>query len=242
MAYLAAVAAHPAYTHRFQEDLAQPGLRIPLTADADLFRWAVEVGRRVVWLHTYGERFVDPAAGRPSGPPRVEAALAPHYPREGAIPTSPDAMPDTLEYDPVAQRLKVGSGFIENVPPEVWAYEVSGKAVIRHWFSYRRKNRERPLIGDRRPPSPLGDIQPDHWPASYTTDLIDLLHVLRALVELEQEQAKLLEKICAGALVGAEKVREAATDSEDPAGKKKPGRGRKAHPHQMHLLDPDPGA
>jgi hypothetical protein len=42
-------------------------------------------------------------------------------------------------------------------------YEVSGKQVLTQWFSYRKKNRERPLIGDRRPPSKLGDIQPDHW-------------------------------------------------------------------------------
>ena len=37
MAYFAAVAAHPAYTARFRSDLVQPGLRIPMTADARLF-------------------------------------------------------------------------------------------------------------------------------------------------------------------------------------------------------------
>ena len=37
MAYLAAIAAHPAYTARFQADLIQPGLRFPLTAEAVLF-------------------------------------------------------------------------------------------------------------------------------------------------------------------------------------------------------------
>src|SRR5205807_7913758 len=40
MAYIAAVAAHPAYTARFQDDLAQPGLRIPLTAKGKLFSQA----------------------------------------------------------------------------------------------------------------------------------------------------------------------------------------------------------
>ena len=38
----------------------------------------------------------------------------------------------------------------------------SGKRVLTQWFSYRKKNRERAIIGDRRPPSKLGDIQPDH--------------------------------------------------------------------------------
>ena len=44
MAYFAAVAAHPAYTARFQSDLVRPGLRFPLTADALLFAEAVDIG------------------------------------------------------------------------------------------------------------------------------------------------------------------------------------------------------
>ena len=59
-------------------------------------------------------------------------------------------------------------------------------------------DRERPIIGDRRPPSKLGDIQPDHWLAEYTTDLIDVLHVLALLVEMEPDQANLVEAICDG--------------------------------------------
>jgi hypothetical protein len=42
---------------------------------------------------------------------------------------------------------------------------------VSQWFSYRKRNRERPIIGDRRPPSKLGVIQPDHWLAEYTTEL-----------------------------------------------------------------------
>jgi len=37
LAYIAAVAAHPAFTARFQADLVKPGLRIPLAADGDIF-------------------------------------------------------------------------------------------------------------------------------------------------------------------------------------------------------------
>ncbi len=55
---------------------------------------------------------------------------------------------------------------------------MSGKHVLRQWFSDRQKDRSRPIMGDRRPPSKLGEVQPDHWPADYTTDLIDLLSVL----------------------------------------------------------------
>src|SRR5258708_1047126 len=62
VAYLAGVAANPAYTARFHVDLAQPGLRIPMTARPSLFAQAAELGRRVIWLHTFGERFADPNA------------------------------------------------------------------------------------------------------------------------------------------------------------------------------------
>lgn len=83
-------------------------------------------------------------------------------------------------------------------PRVVCRYEVSGKRVFTQWFSYRKKNRERPMIGDRRPPSKLGEIQPDHWPAEYTTELLHVLNVLALLVKLEPEQAQLLEAICEG--------------------------------------------
>lgn len=204
-AYIAAVAAHPAYTARFQPDLVQPGLRIPLTADRDTFVEAVELGMQVVWLHTYGERFVDTAAGRPFGPPR--AVGGPTIPRDGSIPTDPNKFPNEMRYDATAQRLYVGEGFIENVSPEVRNYEVSGKNVIDQWFSYRRFDRSRPIIGDRRPPSPLDRIQPDRWPASYTEDLINLLHVLTRLTALEEAQSNLLNRVCSGPLIDAEVLR-----------------------------------
>src|SRR5207302_4597190 len=80
LAYLAGVAANPAYTARFQSDLAQPGLRIPLTANPKSFADAVELGRRVIWLHTFGERFADPKGDRPPGAPRLPKERAPHIP------------------------------------------------------------------------------------------------------------------------------------------------------------------
>ena len=200
-AYLAAVAAHPAYIERFRSDLSTPGLRIPLTADLATFVSAAELGRRIVWLHTFGERYVDAAAGRAPGAPRLPTGRRPQLPKGGAIPTTPEGMPDTLAYDAEKQRLQVGSGYIEPVPPGVWSYQVSGKQVLVQWFSYRKKNRERPIIGDRRKPSPLGDIQPDHWLAEYTTELLNVLNVLGLLVDLEPQAEQLLERICAGPLI-----------------------------------------
>ena len=224
LAYIAAVAANPAYTERFQSDLIQPGLRIPLTARHDLFQEAVEIGNRVVWLHTYGERFTDPANNRPAGAPR--ASGGPTIPRGGAIPADPDKFPDELRYDDTARRLYVGEGFIDNVSPEVRAYEVSGKNIIDQWFSYRRLDRSRPMIGDRRPPSPLEQIRPDRWPASYTEDLINLLHVLTLLTALEADQADLLERICSGPLIAAELLRADGVFDDNSAATNRPGDDR----------------
>ncbi len=207
VAYIAAVAAHPAFTARFQDDLSTPGLRIPLTADPKAFAEAAQMGRTVIWLHTFGERMADPAKGRPTGPPRLPEPHRPRIPKDGAIPQAPESMPDTINYDATKERLIVGGGHVENVAPAVWRYEVSGKQVLVQWFSYRKKDRERPIIGDRHPPSPLGNIQPDHWLAEYTTELINVLNVLGLLVEMEPGQAALLEKICSGPTLSEDDLR-----------------------------------
>jgi len=146
IAYIAAPAAHPAFTARFQDDLSTPGLRIPITADAATFTAAAALGRTVIWLHTFGERLADPDHGRPAQPPRLPAEKRPNIPKDGAIPQTPDAMPDTINYDASKQRLLIGTGYVENVPPAVWRYEVSGKQVLLQWFSYRKRDRERPII------------------------------------------------------------------------------------------------
>jgi hypothetical protein len=214
VAYIAAVTAHPAYIARFQTDLVKPGLRIPLTGNGELFAVAVDIGRTVIWLHTFGERFADPSLGRSTSPPRLSSDEVPKVPAAGAISTVPAEMPDAIDYDASNCRLLVGGGYLEGVTPQMWNYEVSGKQVLRQWFSYRRANRERPLIGDRRPPSKLGDIQPAHWLAEYTTELINVLHVLGRLVELEQTQADLLGQICSGPTISIDDLRKAGALSE----------------------------
>ena len=209
LAYLAAVMTHPSFTERFKADLIQPGLYVPLTADATLFAEAVALGSEVAWLHCYGERFAAPAAGRPKQAPRLPKDIAPSIPKAGEIPSAPEPLPDVMDYDPATRRLKIGKGYVENVTPEMWAYEVSGKEVLWHWFSYRRRDRTRPLIGDKRPPSQLDSIQPDHWQPEYTTDLLDLLNVLGRLIALEPKQADLLSRICEKPLLSADELRKA---------------------------------
>jgi hypothetical protein len=209
LAYIAAVAAHPAYIARFESDLRHPGLRIPLTDDHATFAEAADLGRTVIWLHTFGERFVDPGRGRPAQPPRLPTGETPLIPAGGTIPQDPAAMPDSLDFDATTSRLLIGRGCVENVTPRMWGYEVSGKQVLRQWFSYRKRDRERPIIGDRRTPSKLGEIQPDHWLPEYTTELINVLNVIGRLVAFEPAQADLLDRVCSGPTISDEELRAA---------------------------------
>ena len=84
-AYIAGIAAHPAYTAKFQDDLTTPGLRIPFTADADTLRpsptsvavWSGCIPTANAWLM------------RNRGGPKalhVRQPTAAHIPKDGAIP------------------------------------------------------------------------------------------------------------------------------------------------------------
>ena len=92
----------------------------------------------------------------------------------------------------------------------------------------QQKKRDRPIIGDCRQPSPLGNIQPDFWLAEYTTELLNVLNVLGLLIECEPVQAALLERIRAGPCVSADELRIAGvfddthTKTTTRSGKSKP--------------------
>ena len=178
--YVACICAHPAYTAAFASDLAAPGIRVPLTADRHLFRAVSELGKRMIWLHSYGRRFVDVDAERPRGAPRLPKEHAPRVAAGNPIPSDEEHMPDRLGYDPQARCLHVGAGVIEHVTPRMWEYDVSGVNILGKWFSYRRKTRDRPIMGARRVSSLL-QVQSRTWQAEYTHDLIDLLNVLGLL-------------------------------------------------------------
>lgn len=203
LAYVAALTAHPGYTARFAEQLDTPGVRVPLTADTELWGRAIDVGRRVLWLHTFGERFVDEDAGRPSGGV-AGAAAAPVLNLDG-IPTTEEGMPTTISHssDPDSRlheddgddTLYIDSARFSPVPAAVWRYDVGGRRVVKSWFDARRRN-----PGGRRT-SPLDEINARRWMRADTDELVRVLGVLGGLVLLEPAQADLLDAVCGGPLV-----------------------------------------
>jgi hypothetical protein len=207
LAYVAAVAAHPAYTERFLEQLRVPGVHVPLSDDPALWEQTIRLGRRVLWLHTYGERCIDPAADQLEGPPRLPPERRFNLVE---IPDTEAGMPATIAYDAKTQTLHVGVGRLWPVPPEVWAYEISGWRVVKRWFDYRKRNPR------GRRSSELDDVVRQRWTPTYTTELLNLLQILSLLVDLQPDQAALLDRICAGPQIAAAELQTAAVIPPPP--------------------------
>jgi hypothetical protein len=213
MAYLASLLTYPEFGERYSEPLRVPGVRVPITADAGLFREAVCLGATSIWLYTFGERFTSDKEGRPRGAPRLPPVLRPYVPVESPIAASPDWMPNEIQYDEDLCQLRFLDaqgrlcGAIANVTPGMWGFRVSTETpLVRQWFSYRKRDRSRPIVGDRRPPSDLNKIQADTWLPEYTTELLNVLNVIGLLLRLGPEQERLLDQIEKGPLLTFEEL------------------------------------
>jgi hypothetical protein len=175
--------------------LETPGPRVPLTRDKKLWKQAVELGRRLLWLHTYAERYQDAAAGRAEAVPDVPGIVWSRPVRR--MPQKPGE----LKYDPATQTLMVGDGVVAGVRPEVWAVRgerhAGGQEVA--WI---------PDLGWERarrpaPSNELDRIRMETWPKEWNDELLDLLRVLTLTLEMHPRQAALLDQICDGPLIPA---------------------------------------
>lgn len=188
LAYIAAVTSHPHYSSRFADHLITPGVRIPLTMEMELWNRATEIGREILWLHSYGERYVDAKAGQPPGRPRLATSL----PKVViTIPDNEENMPDRIDYDEGSRTLQVGLGRIAPVTAAAWDYHVSNMRVVKHWFDYRKK------VPSGNRASFLDRVVTNTWTAAMTTDLLDLLHVVERCILVQPRQAHLLDDIMA---------------------------------------------
>ena len=189
LAYVASVVAHPAFTKIFADELTTPGIRIPITTDAGLWTRAVDLGRQVLWLHTYGQSFT--GEGRPDGDVRLPIGDSQRLLCQKPV----TALPEMLVYVEERQAIVMGDGEFGPVTRQVWDYAVGGRNVIKSWFDYRKRE-----PGGRRS-SPLDDTNATAWDPDWTGEFLDLLSVLTHLVSLEPQQAETLESILAGGIV-----------------------------------------
>ncbi len=195
IAYVYCVLAQPAFTEEFANELGTRELRVPITKDLNLFNEVQEIGRKLLWLHTYGQRFVPTGRTKgqvPNGNARCTKAVA----------DEPTQYPESYEYNDTTRTLTVGNGQFHPVAPEVWEFEVSGLKVVKSWLDYRMK------AGHGRKSSPLDDIRPERWTSEFTTELLELLWVLEATLAEYPKQAELLEKVIKGPLFTSEELPE----------------------------------
>jgi hypothetical protein len=188
-AYCYAVLASPDYVRHFWDELTIPGPRLPITPDAVLFSRVADLGRRLLWLHTYGERFI-PSGHKPGRIPRGKTKCL------KGTPSKPDEYPETFSYDVAGQQLHVGKGVFGPVRPQVWEFNVSGFQVVQSWLAYRMKK------GAGKKSSPLDQIRPAAW--HFDEELLDLLWVLEHTVDLWPSLAQALNDILTSDLFTAQ--------------------------------------
>jgi hypothetical protein len=184
LAYVYGVLAHPGFTERFDRELETRELRAPITKEASLFVRVRDMGARLLWVHTFGQRFV--AMERPHG--RIPRGATKCI---KAVPGNPEDYPVTFEHNDAKRTLSVGAGAFHPVAREVFEFEVSGLKVVQSWLKYRMKK------GSGRKSSPLDDIRPERWPSQFTSELLELLWVLETTIDGYPEQAELLSTVIA---------------------------------------------
>ena len=183
-AYVYALLGGQSYTRRFWNELETPGLRVPITIDGALFAEAAALGRRLIWLHTYAERFRGDDRG-PTVPAGRARCTAP-------VSDDPARYPEDFFWIEEEETIRVGTGRFRPVAPEVWNIEVSGLMVVQSWLGYRMKKR----AGKKS--SPLDDIRPKRWTARMTEEFLELLWVLEATLTMEPGLEQVLDRVVSG--------------------------------------------
>ena len=211
-AYAYGILAQPDYVRCFWDELELPPPRLPITRDGALFQRVADHGARLLYLHTFGERFAGPEddGSVPQGTARCTKA----------VPF--DKYPEGFSYDPKTQVLHVGEGEFSPVTPEVWSYSVSGLQVVKSWLGYRKLNRA------GRASSPLDDIRPEQW--DFAEELLELLWVLEETLRLQPEGAALLETVCASTLFTAQELPTPTDEERRPPRMTRPAEGQKELP------------
>ncbi|MCA9689197.1 MAG: N-6 DNA methylase [Myxococcales bacterium] len=193
-AHLYGLLAHPGYCAALGDALTRGDLRVPLTRDRALFDELAGLGRQLLALHTYGERFGDGTI--PRGAARVRRPIT--------------QVPERAHHDPATRTLQIGDGLVGPVDVDVWRYEVSGLRVVSSWLGYRLQTPR------GRSSSPLDRLRPTGWPAARSQALLELLWVIEGSLGLHARQGPLLEQVLAGPLLRADELPPPAPASRRP--------------------------
>jgi hypothetical protein len=206
VAYVYALLGGQSYTQRFWNELETPGPRVPVTKEGELFRKAVGLGRRLIWLHTYAERF--------RGEDRRDEVPAGSAKNIAPVSSDPAKYPVDYEYESEKREVRVGDGRFGPVAPGIWEFEVSGLKVVQSWLSYRMKVRA------GRKSSPLDNIRPERWTPRMTDEFLELLWVVEATLAMEPQLSAALDAVEAGECFKAQDLPQPTEDERRAPGAK----------------------
>lgn len=225
-AYCYGILSHPLYTEMFATELEGSGPRVPITQDIDLYHQARDLGKKLIWLHTFGERLVPKGKKVGTVSPGQASCIQ-------GISDDPEHYPEKFSYVLKTKTLVVGDGEFAPVSGAVWDYEVSGFKILNSWLSYRMKN----PAGKKS--SPLDSIGPEKWTSDMTEELLTLIWILEHTVEINKQQAAVFKKVAAGPLFEAKELPQPRSeDRQSPSadeipGKSKPSLKGALHPEAM---------
>ncbi len=126
------------------------------------------------------------------------------------VPDTPDRYPERFSYNEASQTLQVGEGEFAPVPKAVLDFSVSGLQVVHSWLSYRMKD------SAGRSSSPLDEIRRERWTTAMSGELLELIWVLEATVEIFPQLKQTLEAVIAGETFRAEELPQPTADERKP--------------------------
>ncbi|MGH2582215.1 MAG: type ISP restriction/modification enzyme, partial [Anaerolineales bacterium] len=202
-AYVYALLGGQSYTARFWNELETPGPRVPLTKVGATFSKTVALGRRLIWLHTYAEKFRGKGRGDriPTGAAKCITAVS----------STSEGYPEDFAYNVDTCEVRLGDGRVVPVTPEIWEFEVSGLKVVQSWLGYRMK------VRTGKKSSPLDEIRPKRWTARMTDELLELIWVLEATLAMEPELSAALDAVVGSKCFGTSELPSSVAAERKPS-------------------------
>lgn len=187
--YIAGITGHSGFVGQFDDELATPGIRVPITSSIDLWSRGCSLGRHLQWLQTYGDAGAHPEGYLDVRDSRIDV-VHPTY----AMPVGA-TMPTAWEFEPASKQLHVGAGRWDHVSADAAAYTVGGSSVLDSWLGYRLAKPK------KKTTSPLDSINATQWDPAWSSELTNLLSILTQLCQLEDAMADLLIDVIANPIL-----------------------------------------
>lgn len=183
LGYVFGILGNPNYVSRFASELREPGPRVPITKDPELFAAVRDAGHRLLWLQTFGERFRTDS--RTADLPSIESL-------GWTEPVSRLPRDEEIVFDADLREVRIADGVLGGVSQEAWEFTVSGWPVIRRWIEARS------ALGRgfaRTRPQPLDETRPTVWLDEWNDELLEVVTAITATLHDQDRLNELLDEV-----------------------------------------------